>query len=126
MKRLYICIALFAAMLLGGAVSMKSLTDAQQRIDAQLQEVIFSAEQGNLDAAYRRSVELQGIWSECEHHLMLMVRHNDLDNMTMLVNHLPNLARYESTAQLLSYAEVAQKLILHIWDSERFILRNIF
>lgn len=43
----------------------------------------------------------------------------------MSVAKLPALIEYEETASVLAELDTIRRVITHIWDSERFLFRNI-
>lgn len=125
MKRFAICAVLFSLLLGLGALCMSTLTRVKWDMLGSMEQLTQAVEQGDLTRAEALAHRFQDQWEDTEHHIMAFVRHGELDEITMSVAKLPALIRYGETADALAELDTIRRVILHIWDSERFLFRNI-
>ncbi|MBS4784589.1 MAG: DUF4363 family protein [Clostridiales bacterium] len=125
MKRFAICTVLFPLLLALGALCMSELTHVKEDVLSSVDELYQAVESGDTAQAGELAEEFQQHWENTEHHIMAFVRHGELDEITMSVAKLPALIEYEETASVLAELDTIRRVITHIWDSERFLFRNI-
>ena len=68
---------------------------------------------------------LQQDWEENEHSILAFVRHGDLDQVTLSIAKLPGYLRYGEIPSFAAEANTVRRMLIHIWESEQFVLSNI-
>ena len=92
---------------------------------ASLDERTPMVEDKEYDRAHELSEQLFHRWDEEENRLIRYVRHTDLDSISSRMARLPYLVKYKDPAEFLSEVSQIRYLILHLWESELPLMRNI-
>ncbi len=125
MKRFVIAAAIMAAMLGISGMVLYGLTQVKDDMVASLDELTRMAENKEYDRAYQLSEQLFRQWDKEENRLIRYVRHTDLDSISSRMARLPYLVKYKDPAEFLSEVNQIRYLILHLWESELPLMRNI-
>ncbi len=125
MKRFAICAVIFPMLLVLGALCMSRLTHVRDETIQSVDAITQAADKGDIDTAHRLALQLQQDWEEHEHSIMSFVRHGKLDEITRSIAKLPAYIQNEEHASLQAETDTIRRMITHIWDSERFLPRNI-
>ena len=57
--------------------------------------------------------------------ILAFVRHGDLDQVTLSISKLPGYLRYGEVSAYAAEANTVRRMMIHIWESEQFVLTNI-
>ena len=118
-------VVIMAAMLGSSGVVLYGLTQVKDEMIASLDELTQMVEDKEYDRAHELSEQLFHRWDEEENRLIRYVRHTDLDSISSRMARLPYLVKYKDPAEFLSEVSQIRYLILHLWESELPLMRNI-
>ena len=125
MKRFVICILLTVGLLWAGNWTFDKLTEVKDYVLGEIDGISQAVERGDLQDAWERASALQEHWEENEHRILAFVRHGDLDQVTLSIAKLPGYLRYGEIPSYAAEANTVRRMIIHIWESEQFVLSNI-
>lgn len=125
MKRMAIAVALIVIMLGTSCLCLKTLTDIKDEFTAKFDELSALVEAGEQEAAVEAAGRLTDEWMDKHHVLCRIVRHTQLDQVTLSVARLEPLARHGENGELAAEIRRCKILLEDIWDSELPYFRNI-
>jgi hypothetical protein len=125
MKRSVIALVLMAAAVGACIMSIMVLTDIKNNFMEEFSLLEEIAESGDKEKAANESKRIAERWIEEHHVLCRIVRHTQLDQVTLAVARFEFLARYGETAELTAEINRCRILLEDIWDSELPLIRNI-
>ena len=125
MKRLFISLAIFAALFGFAFYGTVVLSHEGERLTALLTEAINLAEKGNADGAKQAAERLEVGYIEAEKRLSYFVNHRDIGQLGVEISTLPSLAEAEDLSNFLASCNSAKTSIIHLVDSATPHLRNV-
>ena len=125
MKRLLIAVFLMCAMLTASTLSLVRLKHVKDSMMDGLDQLVYLAQTEQYEQAYIQSELLFEQWDEQEDRLIRYLRHTDLDSISSQMARLSYLIKYKDPAEFLSEVSEIRHLILHLWESELPLPRNI-
>lgn len=125
MKRLLIAVFLMCAMLTASTLSLIRLKHVKDSMMDGLDQLVYLAQTEQYEQAYIQSELLFEQWDEQEDRLIRYLRHTDLDSISSQMARLSYLIKYKDPAEFLSEVSEIRHLILHLWESELPLPRNI-
>lgn len=126
MKRMWLAVGLIAAVVLISAGALFLLTGIKNDFDSKFDSLYLLVESGDFAAAASAARELTEYWMERHHTLCRIVRHGQLDQITLAVARFEPLAVYGERGELAAEITRCKLLLEDIWDSELPTLTNIF
>lgn len=126
MKRMWLAVGLIAAVVLISAGALFSLTGIKNDFDSKFDSLYLLVESGDSAAAASAARELTEYWMERHHTLCRIVRHGQLDQITLAVARFEPLAVYGERGELAAEITRCKLLLEDIWDSELPTFTNIF
>lgn len=126
MKRMWLAVGLIAAVVLISAGALFLLTGIKNDFDSKFDSLYLLVESGDSAAAASAAKELTEYWMERHHTLCRIVRHGQLDQITLAVARFEPLAVYGERGELAAEITRCKLLLEDIWDSELPTLTNIF
>ena len=125
MKRLFISLAIFAALFGFAFYGTVALSHEGERLTALLTEAINLAEMGNAEAAKAAAERLEARYIESEKRLSYFVDHRNIGQLGAEISTLPSLAETEDLSNFLASCNSAKTSIIHLVDSATPHLRNV-
>lgn len=125
MKRLFISLAIFAALFGFAFYGTVALSHEGERLTALLTDAINLAEMGNADGAKQAAERLEVGYIEAEKRLSYFVNHRDIGQLGVEISTLPSLAEAEDLSNFLASCNSAKTSIIHLVDSATPHLRNV-
>ena len=125
MKRLFISLAIFAALFGFAFYGTVVLSHEGERLTALLTDAINLAEMGNADGAKQAAERLEVGYIEAEKRLSYFVNHRDIGQLGVEISTLPSLAEAEDLSNFLASCNSAKTSIIHLVDSATPHLRNV-
>ena len=125
MKRLFISLAIFAALFGFAFYGTVVLSHEGERLTSLLSEAIDQAEKGNAEAAKQAAERLEVGYIEAEKRLSYFVNHRDIGQLGAEISTLPSLAEAEDLSNFLASCNSAKTSIIHLVDSATPHLRNV-
>ncbi len=126
MKRMWLAVGLIAAVVLISAGALFLLTGIKNDFDSKFDSLYLLVESGDSAAAASAARELTEYWMERHHTLCRIVRHGQLDQITLAVARFEPLAVYGERGELAAEITRCKLLLEDIWDSELPTFTNIF
>ncbi len=126
MKRMWLAVGLIAAVVLISAGALFLLTGIKNDFDSKFDSLYLLVESGDSAAAAGAAKELTEYWMERHHTLCRIVRHGQLDQITLAVARFEPLAVYGERGELAAEITRCKLLLEDIWDSELPTFTNIF
>ncbi len=126
MKRMWLAVGLIAAVVLISAGALFLLTGIKNDFDSKFDSLYLLVESGDSAAAASAAKELTEYWMERHHTLCRIVRHGQLDQITLAVARFEPLAVYGERGELAAEITRCKLLLEDIWDSELPTFTNIF
>lgn len=125
MKRLFISLAIFAALFGFAFYGTVVLSHEGERLTSLLTEAIDQAEKGNADGAKQAAERLEVGYIEAEKRLSYFVNHRDIGQLGAEISTLTSLAEAEDLSNFLASCNSAKTSIIHLVDSATPHLRNV-
>ena len=125
MKRLFISLAIFAALFGFAFYGTVVLSHEGERLTSLLTEAIDLAEMGNAEAAKQAAERLEARYIEAEKRLSYFVDHRNIGQLGTEISTLPSLAESEDLSNFLASCHSAKTSIIHLVDSATPHLRNV-
>ena len=125
MKRLFISLAIFAALFGFAFYGTVALSHEGERLTSLLTEAINLAEMGNAEAAKAAAERLEARYIESEKRLSYFVDHRNIGQLGAEISTLPSLAKAEDLSNFLASCKSAKTSIIHLVDSATPHLRNV-
>ena len=126
MKRMWLAVGHIAAVVLISAGALFLLTGIKNDFDSKFDSLYLLVESGDSAAAASAAKELTEYWMERHHTLCRIVRHGQLDQITLAVARFEPLAVYGERGELAAEITRCKLLLEDIWDSELPTFTNIF
>lgn len=114
-----------AAVIAACIMSIATLTKIKNSFLEEFSSLEKIAESGDSEKTAEEAKRITGRWIEEHHTLCRIVRHTQLDQVTLSVARLEFLAKYGETGELTAEINRCRILLEDIWDSELPIIRNI-
>ncbi len=125
MKRLYICLAVIAAITGICIFSMHRISEIKDRVEDYSNAVFTAMEEENYEKTLASVGELTDYWMEQNTVLVRYVRHAQVDDISKGISRLESLARYQVYPDLAAELSAILWQMEQIWDSERVHIRNV-
>ena len=126
MKRMWIAIILIAVVLAVSTVCLLSLSTIQRELDEELAMLSDLSTLSSPEETAKAAKELSSLWRKRLNTLCRIVRHTQLDQVTMAIARLEPLALYGEKGEFAAEILRCRILLEEIVDSERPLIRNIF
>lgn len=126
MKKMWLALGLMVLVIITSAVSLLVLTDMKKDFDLRFDELCLTAKSGDTVAAAAAAGRLTEYWVEKHRILCRIVRHTQLDQITLAIARLEPLAEYGEQGELAAETARCRLLFREIWESELPTLTNIF
>lgn len=126
MKRMWIALFLIVVVLVTSTVCLFLLTKIQQEMDFQLAALYELSLVADVTETAKAAQELTSLWHQRLMVLCRIVRHTQLDQVTLAVARLEPLALYGEEGELAAEILRCRILLEEIRDAELPLLRNIF
>jgi hypothetical protein len=124
-KRLYICLAVIAAITGVCIFSMHRISEIKDRVEDYSNAVFTAMEEENYEKTLASVGELTDYWMEQNTVLVRYVRHAQVDDISKGISRLESLARYQVYPDLAAELSAILWQMEQIWDSERVHIRNV-
>jgi hypothetical protein len=124
-KRLYICLAVIAAITGICIFSMHRISEIKDRVEDYSNAVFTAMEEENYEKTLASVGELTDYWMEQNTVLVRYVRHAQVDDISKGISRLESLARYQVYPDLAAELSAILWQMEQIWDSERVHIRNV-
>lgn len=118
MKRVVAAIVIMAIMLGSGTGILLWL---HHGIYDLLDDIALAEQQvreGDYETAFTTLEQAQENWREDEIYFSRLLRHRELDTVTVSLEALPSYLQYRDYASFFASTSQAKRMILHIWESE--------
>ncbi|HNW04836.1 MAG TPA: DUF4363 family protein [Oscillospiraceae bacterium] len=125
MGRVALATILLAVMVGMSGWGLHTLETNKDILLAEMEELSAMAEEGDLQRTAEAAALLADDWIERHHTLCRIVRHTQLDQVTLAVARLEKLAEYGEIGELSAEIDRCRILLSDIYDSELPLLRNI-
>ena len=126
MKRMWIAVILIAAVLAVSTVCLLSLSTIQRELDEELAMLSDLSTVSSPEETAKAAKELSSVWRKRLNTLCRIVRHTQLDQVTMAIARLEPLALYGEKGEFAAEILRCRILLEEIVDSEKPLIRNIF
>ena len=126
MKRMWIAIGLIGAVIIVSTVCLLSLSTIQRELDEELAKLSDLSTVSSPEETAKAAGELSSLWRKRLNTLCRIVRHTQLDQVTMAIARLEPLALYGEKGEFAAEILRCRILLEEIVDSERPLIRNIF
>lgn len=126
MKRLILTAAIFLLLIFLCSAGLHTVTTFAEEMDDLLHQAIREAEAGRFEAAGALAAEAETRWVEIEPKISFFVNHDVVSSVGESVAGLPPLAKAETAADFLSLCRTAEISLIHLADSQKISLYNIF
>ena len=118
MKRVVAAIVIMAIMLGSGTGILlwlhNGIYDLLDDIALAEQQVL----EGDYETAFTTLDQAREDWREDEIYFSRLLRHRELDTVTVSLEALPSYLQYRDYASFFASTSQAKRMILHIWESE--------
>ncbi|MGI6269356.1 MAG: DUF4363 family protein [Candidatus Howiella sp.] len=126
MKRLILTAAIFLILILLCTAGLYTVSSFTEEMDGLLERAILLAEAGRFEAAAELAQAAEDRWVEIEPKISFFVNHDVVSAVGESVAGLPPLAKEETASDFLSLCRTAKISLVHLADSQRVSLYNIF
>ena len=126
MKRMWLAVGLIAAVVIISAGALLLLTSIKSDFDVRFDELYLLAAGGDSAAAASAAKDLTDYWMDKHRTLCRIVRHAQLDQITLAVARFEPLALYGEYGELAAEVTRCKLLLADIWESELPTFTNIF
>lgn len=126
MKRMWIAIGLIGAVIIVSIVCLLSLSTIQKELDEKLEALSDLGTVVSPEETAKAANELSSLWHKRLAVLCRIVRHTQLDQVTMAIARLEPLALYGEEGEFAAEILRCRILLEEIVDSEKPLIRNIF
>ncbi len=124
MKRFVTTIVIFVILIILSFFSLAFVVKNETVLEKYLTEMIFLAEQNDMTGALEKSLEFSEKWEKVEPYMIMMVRHNSIDEITIRSSKIASYAKYGNRSDFISEASAIKKLLEHISEDEKPLLHN--
>lgn len=126
MKRMWLALGLIVAVIVVSSGALFLLTGIKNDFDARFDSLYRLVEENDSEAAAEAARQLTDYWMEKHHTLCRIVRHTQLDQITLAVARFEPLALYGERGELAAEITRCKLLLEDIRDSELPTFMNIF
>ena len=126
MKRMWLALGLIVAVAAVSSGALFLLTGIKNDFDARFDNLYHLVEENDPEAAAEAAKQLTDYWMAKHHMLCRIVRHTQLDQITLAVARFEPLALYGERGELAAEITRCKLLLEDIWDSELPTFTNIF
>ncbi|TAH74720.1 MAG: DUF4363 family protein [Anaerolineaceae bacterium] len=126
MKNVVISLIISVLMIISMSFSIKYLNKASQNLERLIDEIEKNIADDNWDKAYKTTIELTDKWKDYSKKIKLFSNHQEIDNIEMELQKLPQYIKEKTKDESLACAYVLKFLLHHIADLEKIRLENIF
>ncbi len=124
MKRFVATIVIFFILIIMSCLSLAFVITNEKVLESDLNEMIELAEQSNMSGAIEKASEFLKKWENLEQYMIMMVRHNMIDEITIRSSKLTTYAKYSNRGEFISEVKAIKTLLKHISDDEKPLLHN--
>ncbi len=125
MARVALAAILLAVMVGMSGWGLHSLEKNKDILLSEMEELSVLAEEGDNEKTAEAAAILAADWIERHHTLCRIVRHTQLDQVTLAVARLEKLAEHGEIGEMTAEIDRCMILLDDIYDSELPLLRNI-
>lgn len=125
MKRVIAAIIIMSVMLGSGTGILFWLYHGTNEL---LEDISLAEQQvrdGDFDGAFLTLKYAQEDWREDEIYFSRLLRHRELDTVTVSLNSLPAYLEYKDFASFFAGTNQARSMIRHIWEAELPVWNNL-
>lgn len=126
MKKMWLALSLMVLVIITSTVSLLILTNMKNDFDKRFDELCIAAKSGDYTVAANTAEQLTEYWIKKHHTLCRIVRHTQLDQITLAIAKLEPLAEYGEQGELIAEIARCKLLFKEIWESELPTVTNIF
>lgn len=123
---MWLALGLIVAVIVVSSGALFLLTGIKNDFDARFDSLYRLVEENDSEAAAEAARQLTDYWMERHHTLCRIVRHTQLDQITLAVARFEPLALYGERGELAAEITRCKLLLEDIWDSELPTFMNIF
>ncbi len=123
---MWLALGLIVAVIVVSSGALFLLTGIKNDFDARFDSLYRLVEENDSEAAAEAARQLTDYWMEKHHTLCRIVRHTQLDQITLAVARFEPLALYGERGELAAEITRCKLLLEDIWDSELPTFMNIF
>ena len=124
-RKMMIMAAVLSILLLLSLVEQATVTRITNRVLENTQAVISSIREGELEAAMKKSQEMDVSWDEQAKWLEMMVDHSSTDEVRYAFSRLIAALEEEDTATAMVYAGELEGAIEHVYERQALTIENI-
>lgn len=124
MSRFIIALVIFSLIIAGSIASVIYVSACEKRLQEYLDEIVISAQNGEMDKAESLSNAFVDKWTEVEPYIVMLVRHHSVDEITKYASRLASYCAYGNQADVIAETNRLKALLKHISDDEKPIIHN--
>jgi len=124
-RKMMIMAAVLSILLLLSLVEQATVTRITNRVLENTQAVISSIREGELEAAMKKSQEMDVSWDEQAKWLEMMVDHSSTDEVRYAFSRLIAALEEEDSATAMVYACELEGAIEHVYERQALTIENI-
>ena len=125
MKRIITACILTVCMILCCGIVLFSLHNSIQRLMDTLEQAENLVSAGNYNAAVQLLEETSGRWEKEEHIFSRLLRHKELETVTLNLASLPAYLEYQDLSNFQATVRQIRQMLAHIWEAELPIWSNL-
>lgn len=126
MKNVIISFVIFIIILIAMAFSISYLNKVSSNLQNLNDEIEQCITDNKWDKAYSISMDYTKKWEKSTKIIKLFVNHQELDNIEMELNKLPQYLKENTKDESLASVHVLKFLVSHISNIEKVNIQNIF
>lgn len=126
MSRLIIALIIFSLLLTGSISSVIYISKSVQKLETSLSKIVDTLSQEDLSNAYTLSLKFEKDWDKTEPFIIMLVRHNSVDEITRHISRLIAFCKNDCKADAIAEAEFIKVILKHISEDEKPKLHNFF
>lgn len=125
MKRIFFAIGALLSAILICTAGYLILVDTCNKLESTLNEIVFFAENGDIENSLKKSEEVVEQWEKIHGRIESVVNHAETDELEELIKSLPVYARLGNTERLCEKSEIAINRLHHVVKNEKVLISNI-
>ena len=123
---MWLALGLITATVIISSFCLFTLTNFKNEFDKEFDTLYEMTINGNIENATEYSKYVTEKWLDKHHTICQIVRHTQMDQVTLAVSRLESLALYNESGELAAEIMRCKILLDEIWESELPTLKNIF
>ena len=126
MSRLVIALIIFSILLTVSISSVIYISKSEEKLESNLNEIINTLSKNDFDRAHILSQEFEKDWDSIEPLIIMLIRHNSVDEITRHVSRLIAYCDNDCKADAVAEAQLIKVILRHMSDDEKPKLHNFF